>query len=281
MVIVRSGKLKRPYLSFKLYRNGNVQSGLILLLAQGMFMSASSLQTIFTSAILGYNWQTNASLFLMSLPGMIMAGFFSQYWTKNNLPIKMLIFIGFAAYFLYTVMLYFMMVPQLNIERWFIPQLLNGFGMCILFISVWIYALQKVPQDEMLVSVGSIMIFRSFFSMALFSALIGWFQYKFQWQSVNNLAFYFDGVVLNMQMALTNYKDLQLNAIMAANKTVLGYIILAGFAILTYIMIHQFGSMKYKIAQYRVKKSFDKRLTDRNPEKDVQTNAESIAGGVL
>jgi len=37
------------------------------------------------------------------------------------LLLKISIFSGFAAYFLYTVRLYFMMVPQLNISRLYLP----------------------------------------------------------------------------------------------------------------------------------------------------------------
>lgn len=280
-VVVRSFYLKRPYLSFKIYKNSNVLYGMILLAAQGMFMGAGSIQSIYTSAILGYNWMTNSALSLMSIPGMILAGFVSHHWTKSKLPLKMFIFSGFAAYLLYYVMLYFMMVPELNFERWYLPQLLNGYGMTCLFISIWIYALEKIPQEDMLVSVGSVMIFRSFISMAFFSALFGWLQYRLQWQSVNNLAFYFDGVSLSSNAALGSYKDIQLSAVLAANKTLVGYIIIAGIGVLTFVLFHHFGISKNKVALYRVRKSYLQRWKKARLEKEVSEELEGIAGAII
>jgi len=279
-VVVRSFYLKRPYLSFKLFKNSNVLYGLILLIGQGMFMGAVSIQSIYTNAILGYNWVTNSSLTIMTIPGMIVAGFVSHHWTKNGLPIKMYIFSGFAAYVLYYVMLYFMMVPELNFERWYLPQLLSGYGMCSLFISIWIYTLEKVPQKDMLVSVGSIMQIRSFVTIAFFSAFFGWLQYYFQWQSVNNLAFYFDGALMTSNLGVGNFRDVQLGAILASNKTLLGYIIIAGLALLTFILFHHFGLVGSKIGIYRVRKSFYQRLKKPNIEKEITEDVESIAGVV-
>ncbi len=272
LLVIRSFYLKRPYLSFKLFRIKDVRFGVLLIAGQGLFMGAATVQSIYTNAILGYNWVTNSSLSLMTMPGMIVAGFVSHHWTKNNLPIKMYIFSGFAAYLLYVVMLYFMMVPELNIERWYLPQMLNGYAMCSLFISVWYYMLMKVPQKDMLISVGSLMVFRSFFSMSFFSALFGWLQYRLQWQSVNNLAFYFDGVMMSSNPGAGNFRDVQLSAVLSANKTLLGYIVIAGLAFLTVILFHQFGRSKYKVAKYRIR--------SQRAGKIINEEVEGVAGVV-
>ena len=255
-LIKRQMHIKHPFLSFKLYKIKDVRYGLLLLVGQGMYMGIGVIASIYTAAILGYNWMTNASLNLMTLPGIVAASFVAFHWTKNNIPIKWYIFSGFAAYFLYTVMLYFMMVPQLNISQLYLPQILNGYGMCALFISVWIYTLRSVPQQDMLPSVAPVMIFRSFFLMALFTALFGWLQYKFQWQSAGDMAYYFDAFMIGQSPAgVASYGQLQLNAILAANKIVLGYAIIAGMGILTFVGLHQFGRQKYTIARYRMFKA--------------------------
>ena len=162
----------------------------------------------------------------------------------------MYIFSGFAAYFFYTVTLYFMMTPQLSVSQLYLPQLLNGYGMCSLFIAVWMYTLGKVPQNPniMLASVAPVMIFRSFIMMGLFTTLFGWLHYKLQWQSVDNLAIYFDAM---MPAGIASLRDVQLGAVLAANKTLLGYASIAGFGILSLIFFHQFGREKYRFAIYR------------------------------
>lgn len=254
LVFRQSGK-KRPYISFKLFKQGNVQAGMILLTALGMFMAAGSVVSIYTNAVLGYNWMINASLGLMSIPGMIVGGFVAFGWMKHKLPLKMYIFSGFGAYILYLVVLYFMMVPGLNIESFYLPQLLNGYGMSTLFISVWVFTLDKIPMKDMLPSVGIVMVFRSFVATALFGAIFSWLHYKLQWQSVNNLAVYFDATLMSNNAGLGNYRGVQLSAILAANKTLLGYIIITGIGVLCFILFHQFGSLKYKVARYNFYRS--------------------------
>ena len=262
-LITRQLTIKHPFLSFKLYKIKDVRYGILLLVAQGMFMGVGTIMSIYTSAILGYNWVTNAELNLMTLPGIILASIVAVHWFKAKIPIKMYIFSGFAAYFLYTVMLYFMMVPELNIGQLYLPQILNGYGMCALFISVWIYTFEKVPQNTMLPSVAPVMIFRSFIMMAFFTSLFGWLQYKFQWQSIGDMAVYFDPLLVGQNQESASLRNIQLGAILAANKRLLGYVIIAGLGVLTFVLFHQFGRLKYRVARHplyakRIKK--DERL---------------------
>jgi hypothetical protein len=260
-LIIRQINIKHPFLSFKLYKIKDVRYGILLLIAQGMYMGISIVMSIYTSAILGYNWMTNGAIGLMTLPGIVLAGFVAFHWTENRIPLKMFIFSGFAAYFLYTVMLYLMMVPELNISQLYLPQILNGYGMCTLFISIWIYALDKVPLNTMISSVAPVMIFRSFIMMALFTSLFGWLQYVLQWQNIGDMAVYFDSLTMSHSPTAGSMRNIQLGAILAANKRLLGYIVIAGLGILTFVLFHQFGRLKYRIAYYKSNKSEKQRLT--------------------
>ena len=255
VLIIRQLRIKHPFLSFKLYRIGSVRSGILLLVAQGMFMGVSIVMSIYTSAILGYNWLINAELNLMTLPGILLAGFVAFHWNKNQIPLKMYIFSGFASYLLYAVMLYFMMVPEMNIGQMYLPQIFNGYGMCALFIAVWIHTFDKVPQSTMLPSVAPIMIFRSFIMMAFFTSLFGWLQYKFQWQNIGDSAIYFDSLMMAHNPGLGSIRDVQLGAILASNKKLLGYVIIAGLGVLTFLFFYQFGRQKYRLVRYRAYRS--------------------------
>ena len=263
-LITRQLTIKRPFLSFKLYKIKDVRYGLLLLVAQGMFMGVGSIMSIYTSAILGYSWATNAELSLMTLPGIVLAGFVALHWTKNKIPIKMYIFSGFAAYFLYTVMLYFMMVPELNIAQFYLPQILNGYGMCALFIGVWIYTFDKVPAEMNIIlpSVAPVMIFRSFIMMASFIALYGWLHFRFQWQSVGDMAVYFDPLLVGQNQSPVSLRNVQLGAVLAANKKLLGYIIVAGLGVLVFVLLHQFGRLKYRVVDMLAHKARKQQLVD-------------------
>jgi hypothetical protein len=250
-LVARQMTIKHPFLAFKLYKIKDVQYGLLLLVAQGMFMGVGTVMSIYTSAILGYSWIINGELALMTLPGIVLAGFVAFHWFKNKMPVKMYIFSGFAAYFLYTVMLYFTMVPGLNLAQLYLPQILNGYGMCALFIGIWIYVFDRVPQEMnfILPSVAPVMIFRSFIMMAFFVTLFGWLHYRFQWQSVGDVAVWFDS--LAAAPGVGSMRDAQLGAILAANKRLLGYVIVAGLGVLTFVLFHQFGRLKYRVAEMR------------------------------
>ncbi|MFT4154002.1 MFS transporter [Parafilimonas sp.] len=250
-LVARELMIKSPLLMFKIYRLGSVRTGLLLLIGQGIFMGASSIQSIYTTAILGYNWIHNASLSLMMLPGIMVAGLVAFHWTKNKIPLKMYIFSCFGAYIIYFTMLYLMMVPGLNIEGFLLPQLFNGYGMGGLFISLWVYTLSKVPQEQMLYSVAPVMVFRSIICTAFFTGFFNWAQYALQVQSVNNLAFYFYMNTISLDATVGNFGTVQLGAVLAANKKLLGYVIIAGLAFLAFIFFHQFGNYQDRIDHNR------------------------------
>jgi hypothetical protein len=265
-LVIRQLKIKHPFLSFKLYRRGDVLTGIFLLIGQGMFMGASSILSIYTQGVLGWNWITSSSLNLMQIPGMIISGFVAYHWCKNQIPIKMYIFSGFAAFLLYFVILYFMMVPNLNIEMLYFPQIFGGYGTCSLFISIWIYTFNRVPPNTMLPSVAPIMVFRSFVMIAFFTALYGWLQYVLQWQSVGNLAFYFDTLTITQGTGVAAIQGIHLGAVLAANKTLLGYTIIAGIGFLTFIFFHQFGEQKYRIARHRIRTEEKRKQSELIPQ---------------
>lgn len=245
LLTLRQLQLKRSYISFGIFTKSNVQSGLIMLLFMGVFLGSSSLQNTFTVGILGYDMVTNASLNLMMIPGVILAGVVSYFWFKKEWPIKMFIFSGFAAFFLNSVIMYFMMVTELNYESWLLPMFLKGYGLSAIYIAVWFYILDKLEMEPMLQAIGLVLVFRSFVATAVFSSFFSWLQYQFQWESVNNLAVYLDGNLMSSQVALSGYKSIQFNAILAANKKIYGLICIASIGMMIYVIQHHFGKVRF------------------------------------
>ncbi len=245
LLVLRQLMLKRSYVSFSIFTKNSVQSGLLMLLFTAVFLGSASLQNTFTVGVLGYDMVTNASLNIMMVPGVIMAGVVAFFWFKHERPLKMFIFSGLAAFFLNTVMMYFMMVPELNYDSWLLPMMLKGYGLSALFIAVWFYILDKLEMDEMLQAIGLVLVFRSFVATAVFSSFFAWLQYQFQWQSVNNLAVYMDGSTVSAQSALLGYKNIQLNAILVANKRIYGLIAIAAIGMMIYVLQHHFGKLRF------------------------------------
>lgn len=145
----------------------------------------------------------------------------------------------------YAVIMYFSMVLEFNYDNWYLPLFLKGFGMTVLFISVWYYTLDKLELDDMMAAIGLALVWRTFLTIGFFSAVFSWFQYRFQVESLGNLAVYMDGLTVSSQSVAANLKGIQLNAIIAANKKIFGYIVIAGFGILGYILTHHFGRERF------------------------------------
>lgn len=249
-LIIRQLTLKRPYLSFSIFKKNNVQNGLFMLLCLGMFLGTTSIQNIFSVGVLGYDQLTNAKLNVLMTPGLFLAGVVAIFWFKKEKPLKMFVFSGFSAMMGYSIIMYFSMVLEFNYENWYLPMFLKGFGMGSLFISVWFYTLDKLELNDMLAAIGLVLVWRTFLAVGFFSALYSWFQYQFQVVSLGDLAVYMDGMTVTPQNVAANMKTIQLNAIIAANKKIFGYIILVGFGILVYVATHHFGRERFTYVRF-------------------------------
>lgn len=245
VLVIRQSTLKRPYLAFHIFKKTNVKHGLLMLFFLGMYMGVSSIQSIFAVGILQYDQLTNAKLNLLMIPGIILAAIVAIIWFKNELNLRMFVFSGFGAMLMYTIILYLSMVPEFNYERWYLPMFLKGYGMCCLFIGVWYYTLDKLDVSDMLPAIGFVLVWRTFLAVGMFSALYSWIQYRFQVQSLGDMAVYWDATLLNTQDTMLNLKSIQINAILVANKKLLGYVVIAGIGVMIYIFTHHFGREKY------------------------------------
>ena len=241
LMAIRQLTLKRPYISFGIFTKSNVIHGLFMLLWLGMFLGTTSIQNIYSVGVLGYDQLTNAKLNLMMIPGILLAGIVAVFWFKKEFPLKMFIFSGFASMTGFVIIMYFSMVLEFNYDNWYLPMFLKGFGMGSLFISIWFYALDQLELNEMLAAIGLVLVWRTFLAVGIFSALFSWFQYQFQITSLGDSAVYMDGMTISPQNVVTNMRTIKLNAIIAANKKIFGYVIIAGFGVMLYVITHHFG----------------------------------------
>jgi DHA2 family multidrug resistance protein len=283
LLVVRQIHLKRPYLSFKILSKSNVLNGVFMLFCLGMFLGTLSIQNIFAVGVLGYDQLTNAKLSILMIPGIILAGFVAVIWFKKDISLKIYIFFGFSAMLGYSIIIYFSMVLEFNYESWYLPMFLKGYGMAALFIGVWYYTLDKLELNDMLAAIGLFLVWRTFWTVGFFSAFFSWFQYQFQIESLGDLAVYMDGVTVSPQNVASNLKTIQLNAIIASNKKIFGYIIWAGFAILAYVMTHHFGAERFKYGRFirvlRGKSVIAKRRVKEN--KQIAEELKDAAGSAM
>ncbi len=267
LFLLRQQLLKRPFLSLKAFKKNNVRHAILMLFFLGMYLATTNIQNIFAVGVLGYNPLVNASLNVMMIPGLFVGAVVSYKWFNRNIPIRMLAFTGFSSFMMYTIIMYFSMVPVFNYESWLLPMFFKGYGMGVLFIVIWYYALDKLSIPSLLSLIGFILLWRTFISLGICSALFNWVQYQLQLQSLTNLAVYFDDAILLRPNNGINLRGVQLNAVLAANKTLFGYINIAGVGILLYILFHHFGRTR----DIYIRVGLDKmgRLFMSNKDKDL------------
>jgi len=238
--IKRQMLLKRPYLPLGVFIKKNVYNAVLMIFLMGMFVASGSVQSVFTSGVLGYDAVTNASLNLLIIPGIILGAITAFIWFKKKWWLKPLVLLGFGAYQVYAVYMYFLIAPVVEIEMFIFPSVLKGFGMCVLFIAIGFYMADTLPMSQMLSASTVMIVTRSFIGPAFFGAVFAWAQYKVQWQQATQLAGQMEGLSTQTSNALITYGAVQVQAILNTVKEIYGYVIMAGWVILLYITLHRF-----------------------------------------
>lgn len=241
LFILRQKTTKRPFLIISAFAKKNVYSAIIMISLLGIFLAAGSAQSVLVLGILKYSTQTNMLLNLYMVPGVVLGGIISFLWLKHKLPLKGLIILGFAAYLLAHIIIYYLIAPIITVEQFFIPSLLKGVGLCLLYIAVTVYSCENLDMREMLTASSVFIMFRSFVGPALFGSFISWGMYRLQWQSANDMATDIDAssyLTLLNGGGLRLYGSLQIQSIMVAAKAIYGYTIVGGILSIVYIGLH-------------------------------------------
>ena len=236
---------KRKLVKFDfIIKKENISHSLILLMILGLFLASSSIFVQYTVGALGYNNLINAKLNLWMIPGIIIGGVYAFFSFKNKWNLKYYIASGFIAFFLHTLMLYFLIQPQMNIEYLYIPMTVKGMGMGILFIGIWFYASLDLEMNDMLGIIGILLLIRTFFATAVGGAIISWATYQSQWQSINDISMYLDSGDFPNGMSI--YGTTQINAMLVSLKVVLGSLCWLIIPILIFVLTHHYGQFNYR-----------------------------------
>ncbi|HZH74374.1 hypothetical protein K8089_06935 [Aequorivita sp. F47161] len=236
---------KRKLIKFDfILKKVNISHSLILLMFLGVYLASTSIFVQYTVGVLGYNNLINAKLNLWMIPGIVIGGVFAFYSFKNKWNLKYYIASGFIAFFLHTLMLYLLIQPQMNIEYFYIPMILKGAGMGILFIGIWFYASLDLEMNDMLGIIGILLMVRTFLATAFGGVIIGWATYQGQWQSLNDISMHLD--TGNFANGMSIYGTTQINAMLASLKIVLGSLCWLIIPILIFVLTHHYGQFNYR-----------------------------------
>ena len=243
---------KDPFVHFGFLKNYSVIHGISMLLMLGFFLAGSSLQSKITIGILGFDPVMDNSFNLWMIPGLVLAIIFSLKWLVNDKSLKIYLLIGFSAFIFYYIFMYFLIAPGLSYEQLIIPNILRGFGMAILFIGIWLYALGNLSPDVMLGAAAVMIIVRTMIGPGIWSLAFNYIDGIWNLETFTNMAGKMDASSMSQQSAMGLYKNLKLDALLISTKRLYGVLIMIGAAVLVYIsFLHLEGLNKRSIIMLR------------------------------
>ena len=195
------------------------------------------------------------------IPGLVLASIFSLKWLVNNKSIKIYILTGFAAFIFYYVLMYFLISPNLSYEQLIIPNILRGFGMAVLFIGVWLYALGNLSLDATLGVAAVLIIVRTMIGPGVWSLIFNYIDGIWSLEALTNMAGQLDASAIDKRTAMGMFKSINLDALLISTKRLYGLLILLGIAVLVYVSFLNFeGLSKRRLVMLR------KRIKGQNIE---------------
>lgn len=145
--IGRMTYIRHPFLELNAFRKRNLVNMLILFLFLGILLSVKNvLQNRFTGAVLQFDPLNTATFKWFEFAGALLGGIFSWYTlSRLKWSHKFLAFIGMFSVVIYIVMSYFLITPNTNIEKLYLPLIFLEFGHIVVFVSLTVYAQATTP----------------------------------------------------------------------------------------------------------------------------------------
>lgn len=138
--------VKRPYISLAAWCYPNLWKILLLFGIIYILQAApGSLQNPYMASVLGFDQQTVAHLNLWSLAGMCLSAFICYRFFTVRRRLRTFVVGGYSLFILYLALMYFWINPECNVERFYLPAFIRGFGLLWLYILLTLYVSYIVP----------------------------------------------------------------------------------------------------------------------------------------
>ncbi len=145
--VQRMRHIRHPYIDPRAWRYKRLLPLLALFAVVELMNSTPRvLQGTFTGSVLHFGTLSSSVLYVAEWCGAIVGCFFVMLWVKVlRLKFTSLLTLGFAAMLAYTVAMYFIVTPGLNIERLYVPTFCRMFGVAVFFTALTIYLEEIMP----------------------------------------------------------------------------------------------------------------------------------------
>ena len=242
MCLQRAATIRHPYINLKTFSQRNMLYIFILFGCMTlMSATATSTQNIFTSVLLGYDARHNADLNWGITVGIAVGtGVFFVALKKWKCRIKDIVLTGFVSFLLYQIMLYFLIDQSAEKYMFYLPMLLKGAGVSIVYTSLT-YALAGCITFEYYFEAMCVIGFiRTSFGGPLSSAIMTRIFNHVKQENIVNLGSYIDSMYYNAGSFQTLYSEFQRQMLMVSLKEVYGWAVIIAVFILLAILVSDY-----------------------------------------
>lgn len=227
------------------------------------FVSFSILVSSYTVNILKLENTRVNELYLYMIPGFAIGGAICYIWFKKAVRMAWYIFSGFACFTISIAILYFKVMPNGLYQDLYIPMLLRGMGMTLLFVSFGVYTIQGLSQRQMLYNAFFLIAARSAIAPAVGASILSNWLYCLTQNNTMILSEKLipqDSMTINLynsslksamaqgwswedaQRIATNslYARVQVQALTVSIKEILGWMLIFGIILLIGILLYFF-----------------------------------------
>lgn len=233
---IRMKNLRHPFIEFAAFKVKRLPELLLAFLFLGILLASKNvLQNTFTNAVLHFDMLNTGRLKWIEFIGAALGAAFSFYvliklqWRHRTLTI-----IGFATVVAYVGMMYFLVTPDTNIEKLYLPLILCNFGHLCIFIALTVFIQATAPFKNYF----QILCILGFIRTGIASP-IGDCIYQHGITGLMNKHLSSIGSNLNISLldSMNNLKMIGSEAMSATLTELYGYTFIFGVAVILLIMI--------------------------------------------
>ena len=229
--------IRHPYIDPKVYAFPKVATIMAVFAALALPSASSTvLQGAFTGGILHYDSLTSVSLNWPSLLGTLAGAVCTLYaLIRLHLTYKQVTVFGFVCILMYQVEFYFLISPDTNIERLYLPLFIKNFGNVAIYIALTVYLQQMVPFLYFFQALGAVGFIREGIGSPIANAIVSRILRVVQKANYLSLGGELDGLRASVPFEAM-YGELQRQTLLVSLKEVYGYAVLAGIVFLLGVM---------------------------------------------
>ncbi len=182
--VLRQRKLKRPYLTLKVFEYRNFTTGAILVFILYICRGSMSVTNNYFGTVLGLDPIHLSHLLLVNSLGIVVSVTIASRLVILQKPMRFIWMAGFAFLLIFHVWMRMLFTPQANVSEFFIPLFIQGLGAGTLMTPMIIFMVSSVPP-QLGGSASATGVFFRFCGFCVSIAMINYYSISRQTEHLN------------------------------------------------------------------------------------------------